>query len=285
MSIRKFKDAMSGYMYPVEEKMMHLATGESVPHWKALTTIRDSQEKVIHVVRDSYKLLQNSEILIPLNEAMEKIGLNPQLDQLNTNICASDYDLTNMQMHIYFKDHKLTYHDVGDVFLGLFVYNSYNGLIPARVRVGCYRVICSNGAYVMDTEALIEKRHTKGLTTEELIRFVEKSFADTSKYSARYERLQSVPVSKKMLTGLYNLIPQKQYRDYLSMALGRLSIEIGDNWKSDLDQLPETLNIPFGGYDLYNVTTEYITRASNFTYRVKYFDGLNNIMQAAIGKR
>lgn len=139
------------YNFPVKLVDVYTKEGKQVPRAKAV--FRTDENRPISAVSDRYRLITHEEIIDHSQAFMEKLG---KFDVIHT----LDKDGARVMSEYTFKDRTI---DIGggDIMaLRAYVENSYNGTKSARIKLGAWRFICSNGLIIGKTAIDLIFRHT-----------------------------------------------------------------------------------------------------------------------------
>ena len=198
------------YLFPVTEREIRYTLGDGVlfptDNYKAI--VREDNDKLIAVQKDSYKLVSNAEVIKPVLE---------QLHQLTTEWYVDDSHsfVENNRMRLQVTFPELTLHDgESDIALSLFIHNSYDSSEGIRMFWGGIRSICSNGSVFGEVLARYYAKHTSGIVVENLKEQIEETYDQIPLIKDRIEILQSM----KYITEYEEQIPKlfgKGVSDYV----------------------------------------------------------------------
>lgn len=109
----------------------------SIPGYKAIVRPGADKDTVISLVKDSYRLVPNRELIEPFLEQINKLNVNWRIDTSH-----SFAQINRMRLQVTFPD--LYLHDgESDIPLSLFLHNSYDMSESVRLFFGAIRAICS----------------------------------------------------------------------------------------------------------------------------------------------
>jgi len=196
---------LSEFLFPVTEKNVYFEDGEGNPdltdQYKAIT--REDNGKLISIMNDSYQIVPNKEIIMPLMEQLHTLDNKWIIDPSHSFI--SDQ---RMRLQVTFPD--LTFFDgKSDIALSLFLHNSYDGSEGVRLLWGAIRGICSNGMVFGEVLAKFYARHTSGIRLDNLKQQVVQTYEQIPVIKQRIEKLQNLEVSKSMLESVEQKLGKK----------------------------------------------------------------------------
>jgi hypothetical protein len=102
-----------------------------------------------------------------------------------------------------------------DVKLQLLVTNSHDGSSSFSIRLGIFRLVCSNGLVVGSTFESVTLRHT-GMILQEIDGAIEKMVAQVKKLDAALERMKSVTLTHEQVAKFYDEAVKVRYGDKAS---------------------------------------------------------------------
>lgn len=186
---------LNEFLFPVMEKNVYFEDGNGHPdltdQYKAIT--REDNGKLISIMNDSYQIVPNKEIIMPLMEQLHNLDNKWIIDPSHSYV--SDQ---RMRLQVTFPD--LTFFDgKSDIALSLFLHNSYDGSEGVRLFWGAIRGICSNGMVFGEVLAKFYARHTSGIQLGNLKQQVEQTYEQIPVIKQRIEILQNLEVSKSLL--------------------------------------------------------------------------------------
>ena len=194
-------EKLERFLFPVEEKPVY--TGEDKLHtgeYKAI--VRPDTDELISIMKNSYQLIPNREIIMPLLEQLHELDSRWYIDGSH-----SFAEPNRMRLQVTFPD--LTLNDGrSDIALSLFVHNSYDGSEGVRMFWGAIRGICSNGMVFGQVLAKFYGKHTKGLDLSNLKSQLETTY-------------QQIPVIKERISVLQNLNVNHSQLEEVTEKLGK----------------------------------------------------------------
>ena len=226
---------IQNFFFPVAEKPISLferAPWENkIDGYKAIVATDNKHEQVISVVKDSYKLVQNEELIEPLLDEVSKLGVRWRIDPSHT-FCQ----LNRMRLQITFPDILLKDGD-SDIALSVYLHNSYDQSEGVRAYWGAIRGICQNGCVFGDILGSIYARHTSGFSFDnfyEEFGYASDKIQDVQK---RISQMESDPVDEELMKQLQSALGKRRFQEI-----------------TDTDKVPDKSQ-----WDLLNDITYYIS--------------------------
>ncbi len=149
---------LDGYLFPVVEKAVYVdddSTYKRSKHYKAI--LREDNGKLISIMKDTYQLVPNREVIMPLLEQLHNLDTNWNIDPSHSFV-----ENNRCRLQVTFPDLKLN-DGSSDIALSLFLHNSYDGSEGVRLFWGAIREICTNGMVFGTLLSKYYRRHTAGL--------------------------------------------------------------------------------------------------------------------------
>jgi hypothetical protein len=197
---------LDDFYFPVEEQPIKLLNdtpwNSKIDGYKAIVTPDSGDNNVISVVKDTYKLVRNRELIEPFAEQVSKLGVRWKIDPSHS-FCKTN----RMRLQVTFPDILLKDND-SDIALSLFLHNSYDQSEGVRLFWGGIRSICTNGVVFGNLLGSFYGRHTNGFSFEDIY----KHFGDAS------DKIQSVQATIKSMESRE---VDEQTMDKLQKALGK----------------------------------------------------------------
>jgi hypothetical protein len=184
---------LENFMFPVGERAVFVdddKTYKPTKHYKAI--VREDNGKLVSIMKDSYQLVPNSEVIMPLLEQLHNLDTNWIIDPSH-----SFADDNRMRLQVTFNDLKMN-DGRSDIALSLFLHNSYDGSEGVRMFWGAIRGICSNGMVFGTLLAKFYGKHTSGLEIKNLKDQLESTHQKIPVIQHRIEILQNTNVTKKI---------------------------------------------------------------------------------------
>ncbi len=236
------EERLSEFLFPVTEKRVYFEDEHGKPnfteHYKAIA--REDNGKLISIMNDSYKIVPNRDIIMPLMDQLHNLDNKWIIDPSHSFV--SDQ---RMRLQVTFPD--LTFFDGrSDIALSLFLHNSFDGSEGVRFFWGAIRGICSNGMVFGTVLARFYARHTNGIQLHNLKDQVEQTYDQIPVIKQRIEILQNLEVGK----GLTEAIEHK----------------LGKKVMKHVTKQPTAVN----QWILYNYLTWYISHVVDLRMRAAY---------------
>ena len=233
---------LNKYLFPVEERRIFYDTPNSsykgTNEYKAI--VRTDKNKLVSVMQDSYKLIPNREVIMPLIEQLNSLDTKWNFDNSHSFV-----DSKRMRLQVTFPD--LTMNDGrSDIALSLFVHNSYDGSEGVRMYWGAIRAICSNGMVFGEVLAKFYSKHTSGINLGNLGQQIENTYSQ-------------VPVIKERIEVLKNIEVTDSLKKEVEKKMGKTLSKYLDN------QMP-----PQNQWVLYNMITFYVSHIVAQRMRAAY---------------
>lgn len=194
-----------------DDPTTHLPNG-----YKAI--LRSDTNEVISIVRDTYKVVKNQDLIHQLLRQLATCGENFKIDPSHSFV-----DNYRMRLMITFPDLKLRDRE-SDIALSAFIHNSYDQSEGVRFYFGAIRAICSNGIVFGDLLSKYYSRHTKGFSFEKLA----DKLADAKEYfpeiQNRIHRLERLPVTEVLYEDISEKISKKLAEQVMQQEeIGRIT--------------------------------------------------------------
>lgn len=244
------------FMFPVVEKeVMHGNVNGGIPSnttdYKAI--VRKDNNRLISIMKNSYKVVENSEIIKPLLQQLHTLDTSWYID--NSHSYVND---SQMRLQITFPE--LLYNDgKSDIALSLFLSNSMDGSCGIKSMWGALRILCSNGMIYGEILSKYYHKHTKGFDISNLRSQVEATYDKIPVIKHRVEQMQNSKVTKD----LWQLIENK-----LGKGVCKYVKEREKEYKKAQDQ-----------WALYNILTYYISHLVKQQLRAKYQQDVSRIFK------
>ena len=201
---------INDFYFPVEEQPIALLDDtpwmSKINGYKAIVAPEVEDNHVISVVKDTYKLVRNEELIEPFVDQVSKLGVRWRIDPSHS-FCRTN----RMRLQITFPDILLKDNE-SDIALSLFLHNSYDQSEGVRLFWGGIRSICTNGVVFGNLLGSFYGRHTHGFSFEDIY----KHFGDAS------DRIQSV---QKTIINMESRKVDEPTMDKLQKALGKRRLQ------------------------------------------------------------
>jgi len=183
---------LDGYLFPVVEKAVYVdddSTYKRSKHYKAI--VREDNGKLISIMKDTYQLVPNREVIMPLLEQLHNLDTNWNIDPSHSFV-----ENNRCRLQVTFPDLKLN-DGRSDIALSLFLHNSYDGSEGVRLFWGAIREVCTNGMVFGTLLSKYYRRHTAGLDIGNLKERIEKTYDKIPVLKHRIDILQNTKVTPK----------------------------------------------------------------------------------------
>ncbi len=233
-------DKLKEYLFPVEERKVYYEHEGVTSTSSYKSIVHGETGELISIMKDTYNLIPNEQIIIPLMEQLETLDSSWIIDPSHSYV-----DNNRMRLQITFPE--LTFNDgESDIALSLFVHNSYDGSEGVRLFWGAIRGICSNGMVFGKVLAKYYGRHTNGIQLMNMKERVEQTYEQIPVIRNRIEVLKRLSVSEE--------------------TYGAIREELGANASVYTAQQPTAPN----QWVLYNYLTWYISHVVDLRMRAAY---------------
>lgn len=192
---KEIEKKLSNFLFPVEQREVFVEDGlglnyKPAKEYKAI--VRSDSNRIISVMKDSYKLVPNKEVIMPLLEQLHNLDTNWIIDPSH-----SFSDDNRMRLQVTFPDLKLN-DGRSDIALSLYLHNSYDGSESVRMFWGAIRSICSNGMVFGVLLSKYYRKHTAGLEIKNLKHQLESTYDKIPVIKHRIEILQNTKVTHRI---------------------------------------------------------------------------------------
>ena len=236
---------IENFFFPVEERPVALLNDapwdDKIKGYKAIVSPNGESDRVISVVKNSYKLVPNKELIEPFLNQVSKLGVRWKIDNSHS-FCQ----LNRMRLQVTFPDILLNDED-SKIPLSVYLHNSYDQSEGVRLFWGAIRSICSNGMVFGEVLGKIYAKHTSGFTFDKL----ETQFHNVT------EKITSV---QNRITDLRSTEVDLEFMAKVQEALGKRRLEE----ITKTDQMPDQSQ-----WDLLNDITHYISHNEKKPNRAK----------------
>jgi hypothetical protein len=219
------------YLFPVVETKVQVkdTAGLYFPTNKYKALIREDNNELIAIQKNSYKLVTNAEVIKPVLDELSDLTTEWHIDPSHSFV-------ENARMRLQITFPEITLNDgESDIALSLFVHNSYDSSEGIRFYFGGIRAICGNGSVFGHVLAKFYAKHTSGIVLENLKKQIEDTY-------------DHIPVIKERINILQNLKPNIDHQDQILKTFGKGVAEY-------VEEQPKAKN----QWVLYNQLTHYIS--------------------------
>lgn len=241
---------LSDYMFPVVERPVAVnnwpeqlsATENQNTANRYKVIVREDTNEIISVVRGSYKLVPNEELIKPMLKELDGLGMASCIDETHSFV-------NNHRMRLQITFPEITIQDSNsDIALSLFLHNSYDMSEPIRIASGGFRYVCGNGMVFQKVLSQFVARHTRGFRMDRLLEQSLRSARENwPMVEQRIIALASTPVTGEMYDRIYRevglnmtemilaTLPDTQWSAY-NEATWIVSHEIDQDRRADYQQ-------------------------------------------------
>jgi hypothetical protein len=202
------------FYFPVQEQDIALLDespwADAINGYKAIIAPNGSSDKVISVVKDSYKLVPNKELIEPFMEQVSKLGVRWRIDPSH-----SFSQINRMRLQITFPDILLKDNE-SDIPLSLFLHNSYDQSEGIRLFWGAIRGICTNGMVFGNLLGSFYARHTKGFCFENFYEEFGHASDKIQSVQNHIDHLQSVQADQELMEALQQALGKRRMEEIAS---------------------------------------------------------------------
>lgn len=197
---------LTNYMFPVVERPV---SAHDWPEQQSLKNdqtaanrhkviVREDTNEIISVVRDSYQLVPNADLIDRVVQQLAGLGMISFFD-------ATHSFADNHRMRLQLTFPEITFKD-GDseIALSLFLHNSYDMSEPVRITFGGIRYVCSNGMVFQRTLSQFVAKHTRGIRMDHrLDQSLRTALESWGKVEQGITTLAATPVAGEMYDRIY----------------------------------------------------------------------------------
>ncbi len=161
------------YLSPVSSKPAFFSDGTNflpADGYKAIVAEKEGGSELLSVMRKSYKLVPNSDVILPVLDQLSRLDSKWNVDPSHSFISP-----TRMRIQLTFPELRF-FDGQSDVAMSLFVHNSYDATERVRMIWGAIRRICSNGMIFGQVFARSDMKHTVNFQIEDISASIEETF-------------------------------------------------------------------------------------------------------------
>jgi len=211
--------------------------------------VRDDTDKVISVVKSSYKLVRNAELIDLLLRELAMCGHTFRFDFNHSFV-----DSNRMRLVITFPELRLRDSE-SDIALSAYLHNSYDQSEGVRFIFGAIRAICSNGMVFGEVLSRYYAKHTNGFSFENLSEKLEEAKEYFPVLQNRIDRLERTLVDETLVEKVSEKVSKRLAEQVISeQEIGRIS-----QWK------------------LYNRLTNFVSHELNPAYAARYQSNISSV--------
>lgn len=241
---------LESYMFPIERRSIAVLKPEqSIFDVENPTTctfdkiheaiIRPDTDEIISIVKPSYKIVTNEELIKSLLEDIEQSDIQYKVEDSHSYV-----ENNRMRLQLTFPEYTIQDSD-SDLELSLYIHNSYDGSEGVRLLWGFIRWVCTNGMIAGKEINQSYHRHTKNIDTIH----IQSQLNSISDF---------MPKLKNRITKLENESIQDYQKEQIEKRLGKEIFEAVD------------ANGTMSKWQAYNVITYIISHSIAQHLRTKY---------------
>ena len=163
------------------------------------------KNKVINLVSESYSLLKNSKILLPIYDFLvERYGHQ----MIETKYTSHDDKKFYVEMIVNNKPYNILKGDLVNPTIKF--YNSYDGSMPWALNIGFNRVVCTNGMMAFEKSIHLSQKHSgKELELNIDLEKIEAALLDVDLQLNRFKKLTERILLPKEVEDIKEAIREK----------------------------------------------------------------------------
>lgn len=231
------------YYFPVKETNILFNKEGIYTHTDDFKGIIANDNQLVSVMRKTYKLVPNKDIIEPLLNELEQFDSKWLIDNSHSFIAPNRMRLQITFPELTFKDEE------SENALSLFLHNSYDGSEGVRMFWGGIRYICTNGMIFGTTLGKSYSKHSKGFRIDGIRDTIRKTYDRIPDITARIKVLQELDANEeKLLKGIKDNLGTGIYKE----AEMSINSEEMSQWA------------------LYNVISQYVSHVIAKEQRAKY---------------
>jgi hypothetical protein len=222
------------FYFDVAERPLALATDMHSNHlkgYKAIVAPQNDRDSMISIVKDSYKLVTNRELIMPFLDEIQSLNARWYIDKSHSFVAPN-----RMRLQITFPDLYLSDSE-SKIPLSVYLHNSYDQSEGIRLYWGAIRAICTNGMVLGDLLGSFYGKHTQGLSMIRLRDQFDQVTERITKVENRIRLMESKPVRQELFEDLQKSLGKRRLEEIIRT-----------------DTLPDKST-----WDLYNDITYYIS--------------------------
>ena len=198
------------FYFPVEEREIALSDNQQqVSGYKAIVSPQSGRDEPISVVKDTYKLVPNRQIIEPFLEQVHSLGSQWYIDSSHTFASKN-----RMRLQITFPE--LCIQDNESLIpLSLYLHNSYDMSEGVRVFFGAIRLACSNGMVFGRVWNSFYGRHTKGFAFDRLAVEFDNAAGKIQALQDRIHYLEQATLSQDRFECLQHSLGKKRIAEIM----------------------------------------------------------------------
>jgi hypothetical protein len=180
--------------------------------------VREDTNEVISIVKDTYKIVKNSQLIDQLLRQLATCGQSFKIDPSHSFV-----DNSRMRLQITFNELRLRDRE-SDIALSAFIHNSYDQSEGVRFYFGAIRAICSNGMVFGKILSKYYSRHTSGFSFENLGEKLAEAREYFPEIQERINRLEILRVDEQLVENVSTKISKRLAEQAITQEeIGRIS--------------------------------------------------------------
>lgn len=180
--------------------------------------VREDTNEVISIVKDTYKVVKNSDLIDQLLRQLATCGQSFKIDPSHSFV-----NNERMRLQITFPELRLRDRESG-IALSAFIHNSYDQSEGVRFYFGAIRAICSNGMVFGKILSKYYSRHTSGFSFENLGEKLAEAREYFPEIQERINRLEMLPVDEQLVENVSTKISKRLAEQYIAQEdIGRIT--------------------------------------------------------------
>jgi len=199
------------FYFPVAESHIALADASlpEIAGYKAIVSPQNGENKVISVVKNSYKLIPNRELIEPFLDQVSNLHVRWRIDPSHS-FC----ELNRMRLQVSFPDIMIK-DEESEIPLSLYLHNSYDQSEGVRLFWGAIRAICTNGLVFGTLLGSFYSRHTRGFEFKNIHTQFDRALEKIDKVQSRINHLRNTPVSEPLIEDLQKTLGKKRLAEII----------------------------------------------------------------------
>ncbi len=165
--------------------------------------VREDTNEVISIVKNSYKVVKNSDLIDKLLRELATCGQSFRIDPSHSFVSNE-----RMRLQITFPELKLRDRE-SDIALSAFIHNSYDQSEGVRFYFGAIRAICTNGMVFGKILSKYYSRHTSGFSFENLGEKLAEAREYFPEIQERINRLELLRVDEQLVESVSTKISKR----------------------------------------------------------------------------
>jgi len=178
--------------------------------YKAIVTPQENgHDKVVSVVKDSYKLIPNKELVMPFLDQISNLHVRWKVDPSHS-FCQ----LNRMRLQITFPDILIKDED-SEIPLSIYLHNSYDMSEGVRCLWGGIRLACKNGLLLGTIMGTFYSRHTQGFMFKNIHNQFDRALEKIDKVQSRINHLRNTPATEILIEELQKTLGKRRLAEIL----------------------------------------------------------------------